>query len=88
MSPVATAGSSTGGPIPSGQNTGGTPAEGISRRRASGEFNELEADFFAREKDLYQNVNEPAESFDDLDVLGGKSQPVAKNGLKNDPGKS
>ena len=39
----------------------------MAGRRASGEFNALEADFFARESDLYQQ--EPTESFDDLDPV-------------------
>jgi hypothetical protein len=43
------------------------PGEVPAGRRASGEFNALEADFFARESDLYHH--EPAESFDDLDPV-------------------
>jgi hypothetical protein len=43
------------------------PGEPPAGRRASGEFNALEADFFARESDLYHH--EPAESFDDLDPV-------------------
>jgi hypothetical protein len=73
ISPVTS--SASGGAVPSGHASGGTPAEGISKRRASGEFNELEADFFAREKDLYNNANEPAESFDDLDRLASGNLP-------------
>jgi hypothetical protein len=50
---------------------GATPppgaASGDPARRGSGEFNALEADFFAREQELYQH--EPAESFDDLDPV-------------------
>jgi hypothetical protein len=41
------------------------PGDPVAGRRASGEFNALEADFFARESDLYQQ--EPTESFEDLD---------------------
>jgi hypothetical protein len=43
------------------------PGEPQAGRRASGEFNAREADFFARESDLYHH--EPAESFDDLDPV-------------------
>jgi hypothetical protein len=45
----------------------GSPAAGDAARRGSGEFNALEADFFAREQELYQH--EPTESFDDLDPV-------------------
>ncbi len=39
-------------------------------RRASGEFDALEAEFFARESDLYKK--EAVENFDDLDAATGK----------------
>jgi hypothetical protein len=40
-------------------------------RRASGEFDALESEFFARESDLYKK--EPVENFDDLDPAKGKT---------------
>jgi hypothetical protein len=50
-------------PPPGAAGTPGDPGA----RRGSGEFNALEADFFAREQELYQH--EPAETFDDLDPV-------------------
>jgi hypothetical protein len=47
-----------------------TPS-GRPDRRASGEFDALESEFFARESDLYKK--EPVENFDDLDPAKGKT---------------
>jgi hypothetical protein len=90
MSPVTTH-AGGGGAVPVAHAAGGTPAEGISKRRVSGEFNELEADFFAREKDLYQGANEPAESFDDLVARDPGKDPArdpANEPVKNEPVKN
>jgi CheY-like chemotaxis protein len=46
---------------------------GARTQRPSGEFNALEADFFAREADLYKH--DKAESFDDLDRGPGRRGP-------------
>ena len=45
----------------------------LHERRASGEFDALESEFFARESDLY--AKEPVENFDDLDASKGKPRP-------------
>jgi hypothetical protein len=68
--PAASGAASTGTPPRSPTPAPGTPGDPVAGRRASGEFNALEADFFARESDLYHS--EPAESFDDLDPKTGQ----------------
>ena len=69
--PAAASGAGNAGAPPRSPTPApGTPGEPGAGRRASGEFNALEADFFARESDLYHS--EPAESFDDLDPKTGQ----------------
>jgi hypothetical protein len=73
ISPVAAQGShpvgaskpASAGRTPPPRSPTPIPGDPVAGRRASGEFNALEADFFARESDLYQQ--EPTESFEDLD---------------------
>jgi lipoprotein-anchoring transpeptidase ErfK/SrfK len=43
-------------------------------------FSDLEADFFAREADLYKN--DGGDTFDDLDGGGGKPRPVRAEGSR------
>jgi hypothetical protein len=51
--------------------TGRGTERSANERRASGEFDALESEFFARESDLY--AKEPVENFDDLDPAKGKT---------------
>ncbi|HEY0710634.1 MAG TPA: hypothetical protein VGG33_27775 [Polyangia bacterium] len=53
------------------------PHERIPERRASGEFDALEADFFAREAELYKK--DTLENFEDLDHNKGKN---GRNGTR------
>ena len=55
--------------------------EGPGKRRASAEFDALEADFFAREAELYKHANEPTESFDDLDSAGNPPNGARQGGF-------
>jgi hypothetical protein len=60
------------GAIEAGPPRHHTPAVRADRR-ASGEFDALESEFFARESDLYKK--EPVENFDDLDPAKSKTPP-------------